>query len=187
MRSASLAPIDCLKSIVTASLETGARVRLDRRRAASAAGATCSGCGSENVPLTRWPGCVRARSRPTRRVTGGGDHVGRGGRGVVRATPGVNAPKLAGGRASATASPAPCRRPASFGKQYRRCGGLDHRQHRLGSRGSARSARDSGCRSGTNTPPAAARPGCRGRRGASRPSRSCELRPTRGAVYSVCG
>ena len=49
MRSASVAPMCWLNVIVTGSLETGAvQVVFDSE--------TCSGEGSENVPLTRWPG-----------------------------------------------------------------------------------------------------------------------------------
>ncbi len=49
MRSASLASIACLKEIVTVSLDTGA-FQVDFESV------TCSGCGSENVPLVRRPG-----------------------------------------------------------------------------------------------------------------------------------
>src|SRR5262245_55160789 len=48
-RSASVAPIDCLKPSGTTSLETG-------EFQAFGTPVTCSGCGSENVPFTRWPG-----------------------------------------------------------------------------------------------------------------------------------
>src|SRR5690242_7206302 len=68
VRSASLAPIDCLNSIVTASLDTGALqvsrfsglavepTGLNAVPVVSALVArACSGWGSENAPFTRWP------------------------------------------------------------------------------------------------------------------------------------
>ena len=49
MRSASVAPMCCLKPIVTASLDTGAfQADFDSD--------TSSGDGSANVPFIRWPG-----------------------------------------------------------------------------------------------------------------------------------
>src|SRR4051812_29824270 len=51
VRSASPAPMSCLNPIVNASLDTAApHVRGTPR--------TCSGCGSENAPLVRWPGSL---------------------------------------------------------------------------------------------------------------------------------
>ena len=49
VRSASVASMCCLNAIVTGSLDTGAvHVALENE--------TSSGDGSENAPLTRWPG-----------------------------------------------------------------------------------------------------------------------------------
>ena len=56
VRSASFAAIDCLKSIATLSLETGAAYVLTVE--GSGVPATCSGEVSEKVPLTRRPGAV---------------------------------------------------------------------------------------------------------------------------------
>ena len=69
MRSASLAPIDCVKSTWTESLETGLFqvTRLSGEPLTEPAPADVpsglvptafSAVGSENVPLTRWPGAV---------------------------------------------------------------------------------------------------------------------------------
>ena len=61
----------CLNVTGTDSLEVGALQVLTTPR-------PCSGCGRENVPLTRWPGGERARVGDAQgRVTGGRDHVGR--------------------------------------------------------------------------------------------------------------
>ena len=70
MRSASVDAIGCLNVIVTASLETGPVYVLIVPR-------PCSGCGSENAPLTRWPGCWCWVSDRQRGVAGRGDDVGR--------------------------------------------------------------------------------------------------------------
>src|SRR5262245_17786226 len=55
VRSASLAPIACLNVAVTDSLEVGFDHVLT-------VPSPCSGCGSENAPLTRWPGEFELRS-----------------------------------------------------------------------------------------------------------------------------
>src|SRR6185437_2742818 len=62
VRSASLAPIVCLKLTCTDSFEVGAVQLLSSVGAAlPPTGANgppalaCSACGSENVPFTRWP------------------------------------------------------------------------------------------------------------------------------------
>ena len=56
-----------------------------------------TGGASENVPLTRRPVAVALGSETlSERVAGGGDDVGRAAGRVVRATPGVNAPNVAG-------------------------------------------------------------------------------------------
>ena len=65
MRSASVAPMGCLKLIVTGSLVTGPLYvssvvgggAADWREAPASAAAR-SGYGSENVPFTRWPVAV---------------------------------------------------------------------------------------------------------------------------------
>ena len=57
----------------------------------------CSGAASEKVPLTRRPVAVADGSETlSERVTGGGDDVRRRARRVRLATPGVNAPNVAG-------------------------------------------------------------------------------------------
>ena len=73
VRSASLAPMDCLNSIVTASLETGpvvgqqARARRRRPpRTRRPSPRAWSGVARENAPLTRLAGGVRARCRRPR-------------------------------------------------------------------------------------------------------------------------
>ncbi len=69
VRSASDAPIDCRNPRVTGADEAGP-VQLASVNGLPASGANaglgfatvdariCSGCGSENAPLTRWPGAV---------------------------------------------------------------------------------------------------------------------------------
>ena len=64
MRSGSDAPIGCLKSTVTLSLETGAAYVLTVD--GSGVPATCSGAASANVPLTRWPVAVELASEAVR-------------------------------------------------------------------------------------------------------------------------
>ena len=65
VRSGSFAPIDCLKSIVTASLETGAGVASStvERRAARARRPACSGCGQRERAVDQAARSVRARVR----------------------------------------------------------------------------------------------------------------------------
>ena len=66
MRSASLAPIDCLKFSGTESLLTGpvyvssvvGAAEPPTGAKAAVRAAAISVCGSENVPLTRWPVAV---------------------------------------------------------------------------------------------------------------------------------
>ncbi len=69
MRSASLAPMDCLNETVTVSLETGAVQEVSTSGLALMAPKTPFGalavvalawraCGSENVPLTSLPGLL---------------------------------------------------------------------------------------------------------------------------------
>ena len=85
MRSASFAPIACLNVMSTRSLDVGP----DQ---ADFENATCSGCGSENAPLVRWPGSdtVSAAS-PAVLITFAVDDAV-----YSFATPGVNAPNVAG-------------------------------------------------------------------------------------------
>src|SRR5690349_6192009 len=73
VRSASLAPIDCLKLIVTASLEVGADQvfsvvgLVEPPTAANAPPAlACSACGNANVPLTSLPVLVELGSATDR-------------------------------------------------------------------------------------------------------------------------
>ena len=62
VRSASFAPIDCLKAIANASLETGPVQ-------AAFAGATTTGWASENAPLLSVPGETESAASPAVEVT----------------------------------------------------------------------------------------------------------------------
>src|SRR4051812_24029633 len=86
VRSASLAPMSCLKPITNASLDTGAlHVRGTPR--------TCSGCGSENAPLVMWPGSLTLSvAFPAVEITFAVVDAS-----YVCATPAVNAPNEAAG------------------------------------------------------------------------------------------
>ena len=79
MRNASPAPIACLNSTVTASLLVGARSRTNGTGVVSGANVpwaaafvarTCSGCASENEPLTRWPGLAPGSATASVRAAG---------------------------------------------------------------------------------------------------------------------
>ena len=107
VRSASLAPIACLKEIVTWSLETGA-VQADFEKD------TCSGCASVKVPLASRPGSdtLSAASPAVEITLADVDAV------YSRATPGVNAPNEAAGpmasdSVAATVPPAAARSRSS--------------------------------------------------------------------------
>ena len=71
LRSPSVSAIDCLKSIATAALPTGAAQLVSGVEAVTGANAaepvlTCSACGSEKLPLTRCPVAVEDGSPTVR-------------------------------------------------------------------------------------------------------------------------
>ena len=85
MRSASLAPIACLNVTSTTSLETGAvHVAFEN--------STRRGCGRLKAPFIRWPGSLTdSVASPAVEITVAVEAAV-----YSRATPGVNAPKVAG-------------------------------------------------------------------------------------------
>ena len=142
MRSASLAPIDCL-NVDRHRLVGGRRRPASSASAVSGANApptpACSGCGERERPVDQAAGGGRARVGDGQRgVTGGRDHRGRASTPCSRcATPGVNAPKR--------------RRRAERQRQRRRHGAADAAVGRRSPPSSATAAQSSarpscGCR-----------------------------------------
>jgi hypothetical protein len=133
VRSGSLAPIVCLNSSVTASLgprgAPGEQVERARREptllnavpvVSALVPRRLKRLGQRERAVDQVAGAtVDGSAHAQQRVTRRRDHVRARLREVVLATPGVNAPNDAAGRASATASPAPCRRRPPVGRDRR--------------------------------------------------------------------